>query len=562
MPRVGRFSIAAIDDLFRQIRYAPVSARRRQMDAAEQLIGDIDPQRNYPEDFIIFRITGYRPDERGPAATLVGEALLPDLLRFVQRLSLELSIPPTYRDRLAVPLSDVAQRLRVTQKTLQRYRRRGLVCHYVDFGDQTPRLACFEDALDAFCAQHQSTIAGAARFSRLGADEIERLVGAARALHAETGQSLNEIAAILAERAERAHETVRLVLQRHDRRSDEPVFNTVPPLDDRAIRLIERAWRFGIGSGVLCRRFRRTTATIQRALLRRRADRLRQLPLQVRPLPLFEHPEAEAVILSVAEATNDLDDLPPDRDALSLIAWAREAPTVPEDAENQLLAAFNYLKWRVACEREALPAWPAMHAIDSIETRLRWATLLHRRLVGFGLPIAVRTVERFLHRPLDEHPSEQIVMLLQAAVQNLGQTVDRLDPGRGHRMDRRIAQDIDRTLAQLELLRAPERAAARHGGGPIALGEPIRALSMAPWLALPSRWCAHVDDLAADAATFIRQVHGLGGAPPQTLRQLAEAVGTTPAAVSRRLRRIELNLLQLARESDGRDAKGNRSPEN
>ena len=62
MPRTARFKIAAIQELLRQLEYAPAETRRRQMDAAEALIADLDPHQNYPEDFIIFRITGYRPD--------------------------------------------------------------------------------------------------------------------------------------------------------------------------------------------------------------------------------------------------------------------------------------------------------------------------------------------------------------------------------------------------------------------------------------------------------------------------------------------------------------------
>ena len=38
MPRVARFKIAAIGDLCRQLMYAPAEARRRQLDAAEQLV--------------------------------------------------------------------------------------------------------------------------------------------------------------------------------------------------------------------------------------------------------------------------------------------------------------------------------------------------------------------------------------------------------------------------------------------------------------------------------------------------------------------------------------------
>ena len=73
MPRVARFKIAAVEDLLRQLEYAPAETRRRQMDAAERLIADIDPNQNYPQDFITFRITGYRPDAVDEPITFVGD---------------------------------------------------------------------------------------------------------------------------------------------------------------------------------------------------------------------------------------------------------------------------------------------------------------------------------------------------------------------------------------------------------------------------------------------------------------------------------------------------------
>ena len=62
MPRVARFRTTAIGELCRQLMYAPAEARRRHLDAAERLVAEIEPGQIYPQDFVIFRITGYRPD--------------------------------------------------------------------------------------------------------------------------------------------------------------------------------------------------------------------------------------------------------------------------------------------------------------------------------------------------------------------------------------------------------------------------------------------------------------------------------------------------------------------
>src|SRR5262245_28919443 len=127
MPRVARFKIAAIEDLLRQLEYAPPERRRRQMEAAERLIADVDPLRNYPIDFIVFRITGYRSDRSDEPVTLVGQALVPDLVNLVQTLSENLDSRADEIDAQSLPIDELAARLNVSQKTIQRYRKQGLV---------------------------------------------------------------------------------------------------------------------------------------------------------------------------------------------------------------------------------------------------------------------------------------------------------------------------------------------------------------------------------------------------------------------------------------------------
>ena len=74
MPRAPRFRITAIEELYRQIQFAPASTREREMNAAEQLVADIDPAQTYPQEFVTYRITGYRPEHVDEPMMFVGEA--------------------------------------------------------------------------------------------------------------------------------------------------------------------------------------------------------------------------------------------------------------------------------------------------------------------------------------------------------------------------------------------------------------------------------------------------------------------------------------------------------
>ena len=67
MPPLPRLAVEAIEDLARQLRFAPKHALLRDLARTESLVEDIDPEQDYPEDFIIFRVTGYRQDIASPA---------------------------------------------------------------------------------------------------------------------------------------------------------------------------------------------------------------------------------------------------------------------------------------------------------------------------------------------------------------------------------------------------------------------------------------------------------------------------------------------------------------
>ena len=45
-----------------QVRFAPPARRLEQLRRAERLLAEIDPDKQYPYQFVCFRITDYRPD--------------------------------------------------------------------------------------------------------------------------------------------------------------------------------------------------------------------------------------------------------------------------------------------------------------------------------------------------------------------------------------------------------------------------------------------------------------------------------------------------------------------
>ena len=74
--------------------FAPPAGRLRQIKRIEQLHDQIDADQDYPAEFLIYRITGYR-SESHPQAVLAGKAALLDLRLMIDALSRSIKIPVT-----------------------------------------------------------------------------------------------------------------------------------------------------------------------------------------------------------------------------------------------------------------------------------------------------------------------------------------------------------------------------------------------------------------------------------------------------------------------------------
>lgn len=537
MARQASFRVAAVADLFRQLRMVSVAIRSKAMNAAEQLITDIEPQRNYPLDYVIYRITGYRSESEAGSTVLVGKALLSDLVTFVQRISDSIELAPDYDGRVALTLGDVARRLNVSRKTIQRYRRLGLVCHTV----HTPvgrRIVCFEDALQRFIESERAPVRKASSFTRISPAVEQQMIDEARRLRDSQRVSLNEAAARIAQMHSRAHETIRGVLRRHDRASPNPIFTERGPLTDREHAVIFRAYVRGVPASDLAERFGRSRKAIHRVVQQMRTERLSSLSLQYITLTTFTLDDAPQVLLSPTIVRSRLNEPQIPRDAVELTERSRDWFKLPEVDEHALLGAYNFLKRRAAQSIESLPAIAPAAQLDEIEADLRWAALLKRRLVAHGLPVAIGRIEQFLHRPLAAEPRESIVTMIQLAVEVVSRAIDIVNPQRDQRVARLCSHAMDRALAVRPQRPAESRAAARHEPGSVRIDDPLRELCpWQRWLDPPRRWIVHVDALDDDDSAILSTHLGLAGSQPMTPAAIAAQRETTVGVVSRRIHR-------------------------
>ena len=101
------------------------------MAAAQRLLAEIEPGKEYPYQYVCFRVTDYRSDAH-PDLLIPGDLLRHDLELFIRRV--EKSIPPLPIEQAVEPmltLDEVSKRFNVSTKTISRWRVKGLAARRV-----------------------------------------------------------------------------------------------------------------------------------------------------------------------------------------------------------------------------------------------------------------------------------------------------------------------------------------------------------------------------------------------------------------------------------------------
>jgi len=125
---VAQYIHQALQELAdQQVRYAPPPRRLEQLKRAEQLLTELNPEREYPYQFICFRVTDFRA-ESYPGLLLKGQDVIHDLGLWINALAKSLpAIPVEDVTEPVLSLEEISKKLNVTTKTINRWRKRGLI---------------------------------------------------------------------------------------------------------------------------------------------------------------------------------------------------------------------------------------------------------------------------------------------------------------------------------------------------------------------------------------------------------------------------------------------------
>ncbi|HVX84743.1 MAG TPA: sigma-70 family RNA polymerase sigma factor [Phycisphaerae bacterium] len=577
-------------ELASQLTYSPADKRREQLTASLDLAHAIDPAKTYPWDFIHFRITGFPPLAHSDH-TLPGKTLRADLSTLIEFLSDTLAIPideapaqGPQGDGGILALEEVSARFSVSAKTIQRWRKQGLIAMRYVYPDGRRRLGFHEAAVARFAAENRERVARSASFKQLSDDEKSKIIAMARRFAGRCRCSIKDVSRRIARRLNRSPETIRYTLRNYDREHPEAAIfpegsefsrsdDTLRPTDHSAILA---SFDSGTPLDSIAERFSRTKAAIFRVITRERAARLKSAPIDFVPNPLFEHPEADNIILTVlpteafakAQATvaagtnasaSDVYMARMPRDLPPFLQDIFRQPVMPQELETDTFRRMNYLKWKAAtlqARLETESATPA--ALAEIEALMTQATDLKNQLVQANLRVAVHVARKHQRsgKPLLELVSDAAVWLMRAAEKfdfargGAGAAHARFSTYASYAIMKNFARDRSDGLARRDAALVTGQEELLNNLNTPDAAHPADHLDAA---ALHSDLRSLVEELPTRERELLTHHYGLNDqSPPLSLSEISSKMGITKARVqqleTRALRKLR-HLLESRRRT-------------
>jgi Homeodomain-like domain len=396
------YNCKPLDELTRQLLFSPPDKRARQVIRVERLHDQIESEKNYPLDFLFYRITKYRREGKD-AVVLAGEAVLPDLRLMIDTLSRSIRMPMEDKSGPVETVQQLADRLGVSTKTIGRWRGSGMRWRWVALaGGGRKVVAVPRAASERYIGDHPDQVRRAAAFTQMEPAARKRLIERARQIARRREVSLNQVAAHLAQKTGRALQTIRQVLVNYDR--DHPnraIFTDhVGPLAAKQKRVIVRAYRVGVPVDRIAERFKRTRSTVYRVVHQHRAGGAVRVSLEYIASPIFDREDADEVILgrSLEELTRStgmskgaLDDLPEAMRGLFV------QPRIPADRVRALFVRYNYVKFRAGRARGEFDRYsPGAKQVAVFDDLVGQARVLRDLLVRIHLPVVLSVARRHL----------------------------------------------------------------------------------------------------------------------------------------------------------------------
>jgi RNA polymerase primary sigma factor len=428
-----------------QVKYAPRSKRLEQAERAEQLLGELDLSREYPFEFIYFRVTDFRP-ESNARKIVSGEDAAHDLRLFVEDITESLDLPVEELREPVHTVEELSRMFNVSTKTISRWRDLGLVSRrFVAEGRK--RIGFLHSSVERFVAKNRERVLRGERFSQLTDEERADVIERARAI-AATGANLSEVARQVASAMNRSVETIRYTLKNHDRANPElavfPDARKVLTGGDRSA--IYQNYQRGTGIGQLARQYSRSRSSIVRIVNEQRAAAIMELPLEFIDNSVFKRPSAKMereILGDLPEAIIPPRKLKPPSGLPPYLASLYDVPLLTREQEYHLFRKMNYLKAKAFRLRESLKSVePSVALMDQIERLYSEAVEVKNQIVQSNLRLVVSIAKRHTQS------TDDFFGLVSDGNMSLFRAVEKFDYSRGNKFSTYASWAIMKNFAR------------------------------------------------------------------------------------------------------------------
>jgi len=556
---VSAFKVQALRELTeQQTRFAPPARRQEQVDRAERLVAEIDPGKQYPYQWVCFKVTEYRSDAHADLL-IPGPLLRHDLALFARRV--ERSIPPLPIEQAVEPmltLDQVSERFQVSTKTVGRWRLRGLTARRVKVAGRS-QLGFPAGAVERFVADHRRLVEKGSKFSHLTDGEKDDILKAARDMR-DAGTTLTDATRRIAAALGRSPEAVRLTIKNHDRahpthalfpaggRLTEPDKDAIYEAKRQMDLTRETANHTGDTVNTLATRFGRTRSSMYRVVNEVRARELIARPVDYIDSPEFadEGRDAEFVAEMPGKAEFDakLLQMRPPKDVPPQMAHLYEWPLLTKDQEQHLFRKMNYLKHKLRRLSESVdPARARVSDLRQAEELREGAKAVRDILINCNQRLVYNNAKKHL-----ANGTEYIDDLVSDGNLSLMRAVEKFDYARGFKFSTYATWAIIKNFARSIPDEKTHKQRYMTGHDEVFEAKADVRTDEQEVLAVAdaaktrvSRLLEHLDPRTREV---IRMRTGLDGSREMTLEQIGQHFGIT----KERVRQINVRGMKQLRE--------------
>jgi len=541
---MAKYHHKIIAELSHQLKLSPIRLRVRQLEATEYLIDLIDPAKHYPYDFICHHITGYKPTGSFPQRAMSGKTVIGDLVQLVEDLSSTAVIPVESVGIDCWTTEELASRLKVSTKTICRWRRRGLPGRKLRYPDNTIRMAFLERNIRRFVTKNHDMVKRGAAFKQLTAKEKQQIIDLSKQTLAERRMRLHELSQLIAAQVGRAVETVRYTIRRYDQanpedalfgRDDEPV---VKP----ELQAIYDAVKSGTSYEQAGRKFGHTAEAIESIVREVRARLLKSEEIQYIHNQEFEAPDADERILNApCQPDTETKQIRPPKDLPPYLQELYRQPLLNPEQERNIFRKYNYLKFKANCLHRHLDELNATdEMLDKIENLLTQSEQVKNRILQANLRLVVSIARRHVGR------SPHFFEIVSDGNLALMRAVEKFDYAKGYKFSTYASWAIMRNYARTIPEEMYQSTRQVTGSEEILAVAPAREEDTRESVIEAARHLIQkgLDLLTARERSVLVWHYGLEkNKSPMTLEQIGKVFGVT----KERIRQIERNALKKLR---------------